>query len=246
MRNVKMVVSYDGTDFHGFQAQKSGIPTIGGELEKAVNLLSDNNVEIVCAGRTDKGVHAEGQVINFLTSRVTIKEHNWIRAVNSSLPPAIRITDCEFVNDEFSARFDAKAREYWYHISNVYFPDALTARFSTHVREPLDIELLNKYCGQFVGEYDFTSFCSTLDSSSTKVRRIESFTAEKCSDLVILKIKGSAFLHNMVRIITGTVLTLHKQGKKPEIIKDIIEAKDRTLAGNTMPPTGLVFKKVYY
>ncbi len=246
MHNVKLIVSYDGTDYFGFQAQQSDVPTIAGELIQSISRIANHPVEIVCAGRTDKGVHAEGQVVNFMTSQPNLKEHNWVRALNSSLPLSIRVTHCEFVSESFSSRFDAVAREYWYSIINTRFPDAIQSRFATHIREHLDTDKLNEYCAEFIGEHDFTAFCSSMDASRVKRRLIYSYKAERHGNLIILKIKGSGFLHNMVRILTGTLVGLHKKEAPASVIQEIILSKDRVKAGKTLPPTGLIFKKAYY
>jgi tRNA pseudouridine38-40 synthase len=243
--NVKLTLSYDGTDFYGFQAQEN-LPTVAGEIEKALQKILGEIPEIVCAGRTDKGVHADGQVINFHTSLDKMKEYNWLRALNSILPRSVRITQCEFMPDEWSARFDAKAREYHYHLVNQRFPDARRMRFASFCYYDLDVELLNQYCQYLVGEHDFTSFCAADDPSRTKIRQIYKLDTMRNDDLVTLRVIGSAFLHNMVRIITGTLLTLYRKGEPPIRMKQILDGQNRQLTRDTIEPHGLVFKKVYY
>lgn len=243
--NVKLIVSYDGTDYYGFQ-QQEGIKTVAGELFSAIQKITGESTEIICAGRTDKGVHAEGQVINFLTAQGKMQEYNWKRAINSILPKSIRITHAEFVPEKFSARFDAKAREYHYRIINTRFPDALQLRYAARCHFPLNAEKLNEYCRFLIGEYDFTSFCSSQDSSKTKIRRIFWLNAEKKQEIVTFRIVGSAFLHNMVRIIVGTILELYKKNISPSEIEKIREGKNRQLAKDTIEPCGLILKKVFY
>jgi len=243
--NVKLTLSYDGTDFYGFQAQ-DGLPTVAGEIEKALQKILGEVPEIVCAGRTDKGVHADGQVINFHTSLDKMKEYNWLRALNSILPRSVRITHCEFMPEEWSARFDAKAREYHYFLVNQRFPDARRMRFASFCYYDLDVELLNQYCKYLVGEHDLTSFSAADDPSRTKIRQIYKLDTMRDGDLVTLRVIGSAFLHNMVRIITGTLLTLYRKGEPPIRMKEILDGQNRQLARDTIEPNGLVFKRVYY
>lgn len=243
--NVKLTLSYDGTDFYGFQAQ-NGLPTVAGEIENALYKIIGEVPEIICAGRTDKGVHADGQVINFHTKLDKLKEYNWLRALNSILPRTIRITHCEFMSDEWSARFDAKAREYHYFLVNQRFPDARRMRFASFCYYDLNVDMLNQYCKYLVGEYDFTSFCAADDPSRTKIRRIYKLDTKRDGDLVTVCVVGSAFLHNMVRIITGTLLELYRKGEQPARMKEILDGKKRQLARDTIEPNGLVLKKVYY
>lgn len=246
MINVLLIISYDGTEYHGFQEQLSGVPTIGGFVRKAIEKIAGHEIDLVCAGRTDKGVHAEAQVLNFITSREVLKKINWIRGINSSLPKSIRVIACDFVPLNFSARFNAKSREYWYYINNAPFPHALSLRYASHMWQELNLKQLNKYCQEFVGEHDFSAFCSTLDQSTTKIRRIFSFFVEKSDEMLIFKIRGSAFLHNMVRILVGTVIDLHRKNAPISQVQEIILSKSRTQAGTTMPPEGLLFKNVLY
>lgn len=247
MNNIKLTISYDGTDYYGFQIQKDN-KTIEYFLKNTISqILKDNNIKIYCAGRTDTGVHAQGQIINFYSTNTNIKEKNWILALNSILPPDIRIMECEIVDNNFNARNDAILREYWYYIINSPVISALQKRYVTHFYKfNLDLELLNMYAQQFIGENDFSAFCSASDMSRSKKRYIHSFIVEKYDDVFIFKIQGNAFLQHMVRIIIGTMIELNKNGDSPEKIKKIMDAKDRKKAGLTFPPNGLIFKKVYY
>ncbi len=244
--NIKLTVSYDGTNYCGFQAQENAVETVGGHIKSAVKKITGEDIELICSGRTDKGVHALGQVVNFLTEQHNMNEYNWLRAINSILPKDIRVTHSEKVDLEFSARFSTEAREYRYHIINERFPDALRFRYATYCYFPLDVELLNEYCHYLEGTHDFTSFCSAQDASLSKVRQIYHLSASRSGDMVTFRIVGSAFLHNMVRIIVGTILELARRGLPPERMGEILEGKDRGLAGKTIDPAGLTFQKVYY
>lgn len=244
--NIKLVISYEGTNYSGFQSQKKE-NTVANQLKKAIQIITDvEDMKIYCAGRTDAGVHALGQVINFFTEKTNLNEDNWIKALNSYLPKDIRILSCEFAAHGFNARKSAYSREYWYKLINSPVISALDYKFSGHYINPLNIELLNKYCSYLIGEHDFTSFCSSIDTSKTKYRYIHSVKIEKHGDMIIFKIIGNAFLHKMIRTIIGTLLKLHKEKKEPETMKQIIEAKNRKLAGPTFSAKGLIFYKVYY
>ncbi len=246
MDNIKLTISYDGTNYCGFQIQKNN-RTIENVITEAISKILKQPVKIYCAGRTDAGVHAEGQVINFYSPNQNIKERNWLLALNTLLPSDIRVMNCEIVDKNFNARRDAILREYWYYIINSNVISALNNRYVTHFYHfKLDLELLNLYAKQFLGENDFTAFCSANDISKSKKRYIHSFIVEKEEDTFIFKIKGNAFLQHMVRIIIGTIVKLHKNGSLPDTIKEIIKSKERKLAGMTFPPNGLIFKKVYY
>ncbi|HOV15126.1 MAG TPA: tRNA pseudouridine(38-40) synthase TruA [Spirochaetota bacterium] len=246
MKNIKLTLSYDGTDFYGFQIQKN-LRTVASELIKAIEKINGVETNIICSGRTDTGVHADGQVVNFFTEKTNLTEYNWVCALNSYLPRDIRILDAEFVSEKFNARRSALFREYQYRIINAKTISALDFRYCSHYfYEKLDIELLQKYADYLLGENDFTSFCCAGDSSLSKCRFIHSVKFERFGDLVTFKIIGNAFLQHMIRIIIGTLLMLHKEKKEPVEMQKILQAKNRDLAGTTYFSKGLCFKRVYY
>jgi len=243
--NVKLTLSYDGTNYFGFQTQESG-NAVADKLISSISKIEGENVEITCAGRTDSGVHAEGQVVNFFTSKVKLNENSWRDAINSSLPKDIQVIEAEFVPDTFNARTSACFREYWYKIVNAPVMPPLSVRFALHYKYPLDLELMKKYCPELLGEQDFTVFSAVTDTNISKKRFVYSASLEKDEDIVTFKITANAYLHNMIRIIVGTFLKFQKEKRPPEEIKKILLSRDRTLAGPTISPKGLVFKKVYY
>ena len=243
--NVKLVLSYDGTDYFGFQTQASG-NTIADKLIKAIEKINGYKTEIRCAGRTDTGVHAEGQVVNFFTVNTGMDEDNWLQALNSLLPYDIRVLNCELVDENFDARNSAFYREYWYHIINSNSISALSNRYAIHYKYPMNIELLKSYCPVMLGEQNFTSFSAITDQSLSKKRFVHKAEIEKKSDLVIIKIIANAFLHKMIRTVVGTFLNLQRENAPALELKKIIEAKDRNMAGPTFSSKGLVLKKVYY
>ena len=243
--NVKFILSYDGTDYNGFQSQSNG-NTIEDYLKKAISKITNVQTTIYCAGRTDSGVHAEGQVINFYTDKINMNTDNWLNAVNSLLPKDIRILKCELVDNNFHSRRSTLFREYHYNIINSPVISALQNRYAAHCSYPLDIELLKKYAECLVGEHDFTSFCALSDTNKSKVRLMHSINIDKNGEMLTIKFIANAFLHKMIRNIVGTFLMLHKFEKSADEIKRIIESKDRKMAGPTYMARGLVFKKVYY
>ena len=243
--NVKLILSYDGTDYCGFQSQTNG-NTIEDNLKKAISQITSSKISIYCAGRTDSGVHAEGQVVNFYTDKKNMSEKNWVNALNSILPMNIRILKAEFVDDNFHARRSALYREYWYKITNAPVISALNNRYSILYKYPLNIELLQEYCNILVGEHDFTSFCALSDMSKSKVRYIHSINIERNGFIIYIKIIGNAFLQHMIRTILGTILKLHRFEMPCSEMKKILEGKNRRLAGPTFAAKGLTFQTVYY
>ena len=243
--NVKLILSYDGTDYFGFQSQSSG-NTIADKLIYVLEKINGIKTEIRCAGRTDTGVHAEGQVVNFFTEKTGIKEASWISAINSMLPKDIRVVNCEFVDEKFDARNSAFYREYWYQITNATSISALENRYFLLYKYSINLNLLKEYCSVLLGENDFTSFAASTDSSLSKNRYVHKAVVEKIKNHVIIKIIANAFLHKMIRTIVGTFLKLQAENAPPSKLKIILDAKDRNLAGPTFPAKGLVLKKVYY
>lgn len=243
--NIKLTLSYDGTNYNGYQSQLNGI-TIEDNLKDAITKITSKKIKLYCAGRTDAGVHAEGQVVNFTTDKVNMNEENWLLALNSILPHDIRILKCEFVSKDFHARKSAFYREYWYYIINDITISALKNRYSVLYINPLKIDLLQEYCNVLIGEHDFTSFTALKDRSKSKIRFIHSIKVEKENNLIIIKFIANSFLHKMIRNIIGTLIKLHRFEKPSSELVKILGKKDRRIAGPTFSPRGLIFKKVYY
>ena len=243
--NIKLILSYDGTNYNGYQSQENG-NTIEDNLKKAISKITQKKIKLYCAGRTDTGVHAEAQVVNFITDKINMNEENWLLALNSILPFDIRILKVDFVEKDFNARKSALYREYWYQIINSITISALQNRYFTHYKNPLNIELLQEYCNILIGKHDFTSFSALSDTSKSKIRYIHSIKIDKQDNLVVIKFIGNAFLHKMIRTIIGTLLKLHRFEMPVKEMKNILNKKDRKKAGPTFSPRGLIFKKVYY
>lgn len=239
-----MTVTYDGTEYAGFQVQP-GQRTIQGELERAIEELTKQKVRVVGSGRTDAGVHALGQVIHFNTDS-SIPVDRWPLALHTKLPKDIVITKAEEVHGQFHARFDAKEKIYIYTIDRGHVPHVLMRRYAYHFPYALDIEKMREGAAYLIGTHDFTSFSSSKTEVQDKVREMYEITMIQEGPFLKILCRGNGFLYQMVRIIIGTLLEVGEGKRDPETIKSILEKKDRILAGRTVPPHGLVLYKVNY
>ncbi len=249
-QNVRLLVSYDGTDYCGWQKQKahkhaSEKPSIQETLEKALSKLFNEPIDLMGSGRTDAGVHALGQVANFTTTRKLPKDLCW--AVRSLLPPTIAVKDAWVAPAEFHSTLSATHKTYRYWIWNSPRPTALLARYTNWIRHPLDLEYLNQQAEFLVKKQDFKSFQSVGTPVLHTVREVykASWQVRK-KNLVQFEITGSGFLKQMVRNIVGTQLDLCLKGQHVEKIDEILKAMDRTKAGPAAPPQGLFLYRVYY
>lgn len=246
MRNIKLTIEYDGTNYCGWQVQENG-PSVQGEIEKALKAITGENIRVNGSGRTDAGVHARGQVANF-TAISSIPQEKFAYALNGLLPKDIVIKASEEVPADFHARYSATGKRYSYLVLNSKFPSALLRNYAYHVNycERLDINRIKKAAEAFIGTYDFSGFMSTGSKVSDTVRTIYELSVESERDLIRFEYKGSGFLYNMVRIITGTLLYAGIGKINPEDMKEIILSKDRDRAGITVPACGLCLEEVYY
>lgn len=246
MRNIKLIIEYDGTNYCGWQVQENG-PTIQGAVEKALLAVTGENVTVNGSGRTDAGVHARGQAANFMTES-TIPGEKFAYALNNKLPRDIVIRQSGEVPLDFHARFSAIGKKYSYLIYNSKFPSALLRNYAYHVNycERLDIGRIEKAAEAFVGTYDFAGFMATGSIVKDTVRTIYELSVEKERDLLRFNFKGNGFLYNMVRIITGTLLYAGIGKINPDEMRDIIVSRDRARAGITAPASGLYLEEVYY
>ncbi len=250
MRNIRVVIEYDGTDYFGFQYQP-GVPTIQGELERVLEKILKQKVIVYGSGRTDAGVHAAGQVINFRTEG-SIPTDRVCVAMNSLLPKDIAAVEASDVDDDFHARYSAISRLYKYDILNRGVRSALEGRFSWHVDMPLDYDAMRVGAECLVGVHDFSSFwCSRgVDRSDWKencpVRNMISVDVTKSGEHVIIEMRANAFLRSMVRVIVGTLVDVGLGRLSGSEVCRVLEAKDRSAAGKTAPPQGLCLKEVEY
>lgn len=246
MPNIKITIQYDGTDFAGWQVQPN-VPTIQGEIESALESIYQMPIRIYGSGRTDRGVHSLGQVASFDVPTLKMPIERFHNALNYHLPRSVRVVDACQVEADFHARFSARYREYIYAIDNskVYMPFYEKYAYS-YPRHKIDTDEINKYASLILGEHDFTSFCSVADENEHKCRYIQKCYSIRRGNLVYIIVRGNAFLHNMVRIIVGTLVTLEDKKEPYEKISEILEARDRTAALVTAPPHGLYFRRVFY
>ncbi len=239
MRNFKLTIEYDGTEFHGWQVQPD-VRTVQGEIVRALGELGEH-VEVTGAGRTDAGVHAAGQVAN-ARLETRLDAATIARALNAKLPHDVRVKGIEDVPLSFNARFDARSRTYRYIITKR--PTSLWRRYFHYHGGKLDIRAMRAATRELAGERDFSSFCSSADSSRTKVCRIMTADLAEAPPLITFDITADHFLHTMVRSIAGTLIEIG--AGKPWDMKQIIEQRDRRQAGPTLPPNGLYLMEVRY
>ena len=246
MRNIKLTIEYDGTNYQGWQKQKSiDAKTIQGTLEKAISLLTNEEIKVQGSSRTDAGVHAKGFVANFKTT-TNIPEFKYREAINFRLPKDIAIIKSEEVEEDFNARYNAKGKTYSYTILNREIYPSIGRQYIYHVKRSLNVEAMKEACKHFIGTKDFISFMSSGSSVKTTIRTIEDLHIEKNNDIIKIYVTGDGFLYNMVRIIVGTLIMVGRDSIKPEDVKDIIESKDRRKAGICVPAQGLTLEKVFY
>lgn len=244
MKNIKIVIEYDGTRYCGWQRQKNGV-SIQETIEKAIEKVTGEKTEIISSSRTDAGVHAKGQVANFLTSS-TVPPEKICYAINSFLPDDIVILSSQEVPLDFHSRYSSKGKKYSYTILNRKIPSALLKNYSAHIPYELNIEDMIRASKYFLGEHDFSAFKSTGSSVKGNVRTIKRLELIKDEDIIKMFIEANGFLYNMVRIIAGTLIEVGKGRIKPDDIPFIIDSKDRKKAGPTAPAQGLCLEKVYY
>jgi tRNA pseudouridine38-40 synthase len=244
MRNLKLIVAYDGTEFHGWQSQP-GLSTVQGELETALAKLFNHPVAVNGSGRTDAGVHARAQVANVQTIR-TMNTGSVLKGSNAMLPEGIRVLDVEDVEETFHARLSAKSKTYEYHIWRKHIVSPFLCRYVYKYPYPINAEAVDDAGRRLLGIHDFTSFCSTDTVIENRVRTIFDIHWRRAEDEWIFSIKGSGFLQRMVRTIVGTLLYVGQGRILPVCIPAILDARDRNLAGPSAPAKGLHLVGVDY
>ncbi len=244
MRHIKLVIGYDGTDFHGFQRQK-GLRTVQEELERTLTILLGHPVQLKAAGRTDAGVHAEGQVVSFWTNCPIPTERLPI-ALNGLLPPDIVAKRATEVPPDFHPRFDATSRVYRYLIDNRPIPSILLRRYAWHIPEPLDIAAMREAASCLIGVHDFASFHASGSELGSTVREMKRIAITRRDGVTAITMEANAFLYHMARIIVGTLVEIGKGKRPPEEVCAILNARDRSVAGKTAPAHGLCLLQVKY
>lgn len=244
MRNIKLIIQYDGTAYHGWQTQKNA-PTVQETLRDAISRIIGVKPQLTGSSRTDAGVHAKRFCCNFKTD-FNLPCDKLPKAINTYLPKDIVCLEAEDCDADFDARFSAKGKCYSYYILNSKLPDAFLRDYSWHFPYKIDIENMKKAAEAFLGEHDFVGFAASGFTVATTVREIYSLDVEKTGDLIKITVKGNGFLYNMVRIIAGTLAFAGCGKLDPCDMADIIASRDRKRAGITAPPQGLFLQEVYY
>lgn len=241
---LALCIEYDGTEFQGWQAQAHGA-TVQAAVERAVSAVANAPTGVICAGRTDTGVHARGQIAHFDTDAAR-DERAWTLGINSGLPRTVAVLWAKPVADEFHARYSAVARHYRYTIQNRPVRPALAARYATWERLPLDVAAMQAAAATILGEHDFTSFRTVACQAESPVRELERIELACDGDLVHIHFQANAFLHHMVRNLVGSLLPIGRGEKPSSWLRAVLEARDRTAAGPTAPARGLQFLGPFY
>jgi tRNA pseudouridine38-40 synthase len=243
-RNIRIVVEYDGTNLYGWQLQKDK-PTVQGELQRALEEIEGRKVLVIGSGRTDAGVHAEGQVANFHTSS-PIPSRKWPEALNAHLPPDIAVVGAMEVPLAFHAQYGATSKTYRYRVLNRTVRGALDRDRCHLVKAPLDVAKMAEAAKLLVGTHDFRSFGSEMSKKEKTVRTICSFEVRSAAPYVEFVVTGDGFLYNQVRSMVGTLLRVGMGAEPVEWMRTVLEAKDRTKAGANVPAKGLTLVEVRY
>lgn len=244
MRNLLLTLSFDGSAYHGWQVQENAA-TVQQALQDALEHICGVRDNIVGCSRTDSGVHANMYCCNLRTEH-TIPCDRLVTALNAVLPRDIAVSNCKQVPFDFHARYDCTSKEYIYKIWNSPNKNPFLYDYSLHYKYPLDAEMLDGQAKQYMGEYDFASFCAAGSSVASTVRNVTNASVTRDGDMVVFTVEANGFLYNMVRIMVGTLIDISSGKTEKNSIADIIAAKDRGRAGFTAPPHGLYLNKVNY
>lgn len=246
MRNIKLILEYDGTNYHGWQTQAGGaIPTIQETLEQAVSTITNEESKTYSSGRTDAGVHALGQAVNFHT-RNSLPAKAWAPVLNRLLPDDIRVLTSEEVPEDFHARYSARGKIYRYRILNRRSPTALYRNYSWHVDIPLKVKRMRQAAECLEGKHDFSAFRSSSCGAKSPVRNLRRVEIKKSADCIDVWLEADSFLQYMARNITGTLVEVGLGRFTPVGLGQILRSRDRTMAGKTAPPQGLYLVTVLY
>lgn len=244
MRNIRLDISYDGTRYQGWQRQAGSPNTIQGKIEQALSRILEEPIEISGSGRTDAGVHAKGQVANFhCESRMSAREI--LENLRKYLPEDIGIESCKDVSERFHARLNAKEKTYQYRIWNSERPCVFDRRYVYQMPEELDLDAMNAAAEYFLGTHDFGAFCARRKTKKSTVRWIKRISIERVGQEVRIRVTGNGFLHNMVRILVGTLIEVGRGQRSADSIPELFE-KRREDTGFLAPSKGLCLEEVIY
>lgn len=245
MRNIRIKVTYEGTRYQGWQKQESSENTIQGKLENLISRMCNEEIAVQGSGRTDAGVHALGQIVNFHTS-CNMSTDEMLSYMNQYLPEDIAVVEIAEVSERFHSRLNAKGKRYSYRVWNSAIPNVFYRRYAYTVTEKLDIEAMRRAAQYFLGEHDFKSFTSTRKGKKSTVRRIDRIDIIKEGDLLTFTFEGNGFLYHMIRILVGTLLEVGTGERMSDSIPEILAAKNRETAGALVPGKGLLLEEVFY
>jgi tRNA pseudouridine38-40 synthase len=242
---IALGVEYLGTDFHGWQLQKSGIRTVQLVVERALSSVANHPVRVFCSGRTDAGVHAIEQVIHFET-HAKRDDKAWLFGGNVNLPADVNFIWAKHVEETFHARFKAVARRYHYKIHNTPVRSAIIAKHSLWEVRKLDVKKMQTAAQLLLGKHDFSAFRGSLCQAKSPIKTIEFIELSQSGDDILIDIKANAFLHHMVRNIVGTLLKIGRGERPIEWMQAVLDSQQRKKAGATAQPQGLYFVKAFY
>ncbi len=242
---IALGVEYNGKQFHGWQLQQAHIRSVQGCLEAAVCKVAAHPVRLFCAGRTDTGVHAVGQVVHFETDALR-SQRQWLLGINVNLPDDVNVSWVHFVEDDFHARFSAMSRSYRYYIWNNPARSSLLYGRVNWTRNNLDITRMQKAAEDLTGTHDFTSYRAVHCQAKSPVKTLYRLDIQRNGDMIVLHLHANAFLHHMVRNIAGVLIAIGKNDRPVEWAGEVLEFRDRRLGGVTAVPDGLYFEHVEY
>jgi tRNA pseudouridine38-40 synthase len=243
--NLRLDLAYDGAPFHGF-ARQPDVRTVQGDLEEALSKLCGTQISTVGAGRTDAGVHAIGQVVSAPGAPDDLDTVKVRDSLNGMLHPAIAVSECSAAPDDFNARFSARSRTYLYAILQRSWPDPFLAPTALFHPEPLDVDVMNEAAGHLVGAHDFSSFGRLPEPDASAERVLYELRARRDGDLIRVRARANAFLHQMVRSLVGTLLQVGEGRRSPDEMPEVLSAKERSAAGPVAAPHGLCLASVEY
>ena len=245
MRNIKLLLQYEGTRYQGWQRQTSSDNTIQGKLETLLGKMCGEPIELAASGRTDAGVHAAGQVANFHTNS-DMSAEEMLAYCNRYLPEDIAVVEVSEAAPRFHSRLNACGKCYCYRVINSDIPNVFWRRYALEVPEVLDMDAMKQAASLLLGEHDFKSFTSAKKGKKSTIRRIDEISITPEGDLLTFTFVGNGFLHHMIRILMGTLLEVGMGKRTPGSMTEILEALNREAAGPLVPAKGLMLMKVFY
>ena len=242
---IALGIEYNGRNFHGWQAQRGDTRTVQSAVETALSRVANHPISTVCAGRTDSGVHAMGQVIHIDTDAERAM-HNWVQGANTNLPDDVNVSWAHPVDDSFHARFSATSRHYCYQILNRPVRSSLWSGRATWVHRPLCSEQMHQAAQALVGQHDFTSYRAQACQAKSPVRTLHQISVTQQNELISIRVHANAFLQHMVRNIAGVLIAIGQGDRTVDWAGDVLQYRDRTQGGVTAVPDGLYFARVEY